>query len=180
MAERAQRKSSDACMRRMIEHHGAAVYRLAFSRLRNAADAEDVSQTVFLKLHATAPSFADTDHERAWLLRVTVNCCNDLHRSPWRRFVARGDSAAEAAEEALALQACDRHRDQVANEEMGQRIEDAMESLTDVQRTVVHLFYYEDCSTLDIAAITGLRAATVRSHLHRARKALEQQLGDLL
>ena len=70
---------------RLAERFGPAVYRLAYARTGNAADAEDVTQDVFLRLLTKAPAFADDDHAKAWLLRVAANRASDLFRSPWRR-----------------------------------------------------------------------------------------------
>lgn len=70
-----------------VSRWGDTVLRLARSRMGNAADAEDVFQTVFLRLFQSGARFADDEHAKAWLLRVTANCCNDAHR-------ARGGGAA--------------------------------------------------------------------------------------
>lgn len=75
------RERSEAAVR----EYGAAVYRLAFSQLQNIADTEDVFQEVFLRYVEKAPIFQGQEHEKAWLLRVTLNCCRDLFRSPFRR-----------------------------------------------------------------------------------------------
>ena len=61
------------------------VYRLAYARTGCRADAEDVMQEVFLRLIKAGPTFAGQEHAKAWLLRVTSNCANDLFRLPWRR-----------------------------------------------------------------------------------------------
>lgn len=73
-------KEQDPLIRRFetsYSAHGAAVYRLAMVYLGRPADAEDVTQEVFLKLLYKAPPFADAEHEKRWLLRVTANLCRD-------------------------------------------------------------------------------------------------------
>ena len=137
-ASGAQTREAAAFLEDAVGRWGDTVLRLAASRTGNRADAEDVFQTVFLRLHQGGKRFRDDEHLKAWLLHVTVNCCNDLHRSPWHRKRA---------------------------------------TLSDRQRTAVHLHYYEGYATDEIARITGERPATVRSHLHRARKALKIDLG---
>ena len=62
----------------VVEEYGPAVYRLAFAQLRSKPDAEDVFQEVFLRYVDKAPVFQSQDHEKAWFLRVTLNCCKDL------------------------------------------------------------------------------------------------------
>ena len=68
--------------------HGDAVYRLAFARCRNTADAEDIFQTTFLRFYATHIPFGNPEHEKAWLLRVCINACKDLQKSAWRTKVS--------------------------------------------------------------------------------------------
>lgn len=152
-----------------IERWGDTVLRLAASRMGSLADAEDVFQTVFLRLLQSDARFTNDEHLKAWLLRVTVNCCNDAHRSPWRKQRAVFDEAAVAS-----LPEPD---GQDAEDPRQVGLEDALGRLTIKQRTAIHLHYYEGCSTDEIARITGERPSTVRSHLYRARKALRIDLG---
>lgn len=164
------RTASAAEVEAAIDRWGDAVLRLARSRMGNAADAEDVFQTVFLRLLQSAPRFADDEHAKAWLLRVTVNCCNDAHRAPWRRRRAVFDE--DAAKSVPAPEPPD------ADDERLDQLQEALGRLTGRQRAAVHLHYFEGYSTDEVARITGERPATVRSHLHRARKALRIELGE--
>ena len=68
--------------------HGDAVYRLAFARCRNKADAEDIFQTTFLRFYASRTLFKNAEHEKSWLLRVCINACKDLQKSAWRTKVS--------------------------------------------------------------------------------------------
>ena len=145
-----------------MERWGDTVLRLATSRMGSVADAEDVFQTVFMRLLQSRERFTDDEHLKAWLLRVTINCCNDVHRSPWSKRRAELDDATLST-----LRASELDGDLAA----------ALARLTPQQRTAVHLFYFEGYATDEIAQITGERSGTVRSHLHRARKALKINLG---
>ena len=144
---------------RLAERFGPAVYRLAYARTANAADAEDVTQDVFLRLITKAPAFADDEHARAWLLRVTANRASDLFRDLRRRrqvpLEAAGEQPAqerEAGGEALA----------------------AVLALPPKLRAAVHLFYYEGLSTAQIARLLRLTETAVRARLSRARALLRQ------
>lgn len=159
---------SDEAFKGAIDDCGDTVLRLAMSRLGNRADAEDVYQTVFLKLFQSSLRFRDGDHMKAWLLRVTMNCCNDIRRSSWHKRRTELDDAVTAT-----LVAPDDDGDNADDEELAV----ALSKLTDAQRAAVHLFYFEGYSTDEIAHLTGERPATVRSHLHRARKTLRTELG---
>lgn len=149
-----------------MERWGDAVWRLCLSRLRHRADAEDAFQETFLALFRAAPDFASSEHEKAWLLRCACNCVNDVFRSRKRHRATSLDEpavAAMAAEAFLPGPAGD----------ASAALEAALARLTDNQRTAVHLHYYEGYSVDEAAAIMGQKPSTVRSHLHRARKALK-------
>ena len=168
----AQAREAAAFLEDAVGRWGDTVLRLAASRTGNRADAEDVFQTVFLRLHQGGKRFCDDEHLKAWLLHVTVNCCNDLHRSPWhRKRAALGDDD--------VARLADRPGPNAPEGAAGRddELEAALARLSDRQRTAVHLHYYEGYATDEIARITGERPATVRSHLHRARKALKIDLG---
>ena len=147
---------------RWVERYGQMVYRLAYARTGSRADAEDVAQEVFLRLVRKGPVFRDEEHGKAWLLRVTANCAGDLFRSPWRK-------RSRPLEEAAALAAPEREENHVL---------EAVFSLPERYRAVVHLFYYEELSTAEIAAILGQKEGTVRTRLSRARGMLRTLLDE--
>ena len=75
---------SDAEISRALESYGDNVRRICFMHLNNRSDVEDIFQEVFLKYALHKADFESDEHERAWLLRVTINACKDLHKSFWR------------------------------------------------------------------------------------------------
>lgn len=152
---------SDAFLCDAMERCGDAVYRLALCRLESRADAEDVYQEVFLRLLRDTTAFRDAEHLKAWLLRVTVNCCNDLRRSAWFKRTAPLEAAPDAA---------------VPMDEQHDELWQAVRALPDDLRTVVWLHYVEGYSTDEIAALMGCSPVTVRTRLHRARKKLRLEL----
>ena len=83
----------------LARQYAPAVYRLAYARTGCRADAEDVMQEVFLRLIKVGPTFAGQEHAKAWLLRVTSNCANDLFRLPWRRCEEPLEETLSAPEE---------------------------------------------------------------------------------
>ena len=137
------------------------MYRLAFSYCRNREDAEDVVQEVFLKLLRQKSEFLDEQKLRSWLLKVTVNACMDLLRSPWR---GRCCALEEATEPTVLMQ-----------EESELML--AVLTLPAKYRGVIHLYYYEDYSITAIAGILTVSASAVRMRLMRARQKLKEQLG---
>ena len=134
------------------------VFRLAYSYTRSRADAQDMCQEVFLRYFCSRPPFASEEHRRAWLLRVTVNRCKTHLTSWWvRRTVPLDDRIPMPEPEPLAL-------------------DEALRQLAEKDRLVIHLFYYEECSTREIAKMMRTTEGAVRTRLTRAR----QRLGDIL
>lgn len=154
--------NSSACERgeAAVLTFGPAVYRLAFSQLQNKADTEDVFQEVFLRYVEKAPPFQDEEHERAWLLRVTLNCCKDVFRSPFRRHRAQ-------LEEAENLPVWDPEEEQLL---------ERLQKLSKKDRAVLHLFYWEDLTTEQVAKAVGCSPAAARQRLSRAREKLRREL----
>ena len=144
--------------REAIERYGPTVYRTAYAYVRSKHDADDIFQEVFLRYHRSAPLFESDQHEKAWLLKVTLNCAKSFFRSPWRqRMIPLEDTY-------------------VYTNTKESEIADALIQLPAKYRTVVHLHYYEGYTTEEIAEITGTKPATVRTQLTRAR----QKLADLI
>ena len=148
--------------------HGDAVYRLAFARCRNKADAEDIFQTTFLRFYASRTLFKNAEHEKSWLLRVCINACKDRQKSAWHMKVS-------AMPDEFDVPDMSTRKDATPQEEA---LDEAMRGLSPEQRTVVHLHYFEGFSTGEIAQMLGIRPATARSHLHRARIAMRNALED--
>ena len=136
-----------------IDRFGDSVYRLALCRLGSEADAEDVFQEVFLRLFKSNTDFNDNEHLKAWLLRVTIQRCNDFHRAVNRR---QSQNIPQDYSELWS----------------------AVNSLPDNQRTAVHLFYAEGYSTEEIAEVMDCQPSTVRTWLHRGRKELKTMLEE--
>ncbi len=144
----------------IIENHSPAVYRLALSYTKNKSDAEDIMQEVFLRYIKKERHFDSPEHERAWFLRVTVNCAKSHFIK--RRTTIDLDEIAEIADESL-------HETDIS-------VLDAVMSLPQNQRVCTHLFYYEDYPIREIAKALSMPESTVKSHLHRARTALKEIL----
>ena len=142
--------------------YGDMIYRLALVRTRSAADAEDVVQEVFLRCLKNSPRFESAEHQKAWLLKVTVNCSKSLMGSAFRRHAVPEDAAGELAAE---------------TQESDPGVYEAVMKLPEKYRTAIHLFYYEDYSVKEIAALMRATESTVKSWLHRARGMLKETLG---
>lgn len=147
-----------------IEKYSATVYRLALSYTKNKSDAEDIMQNVFLRYLKKARTFDSDEHEKAWFIRVTVNCCKSFFSS--LKSTVNLDECAELSD-----------TEKSSDEKLS--VLSAVMSLPQKERVCVHLFYYEDMTVKEIAKETGMLESTVKSHLFRARNALREILkGD--
>lgn len=142
----------------IAEKYIDTVYRLALSRTKSIANAEDITQDVFLKLMQANKQFDSEEHLKAWLLRVTINCTKDLFLSSWFKKTEALD---------------DSHNDIPYVEEEKSDMYYAVMRLPQKYRTVIHLHYYEGYKVEEIASIIKSTPGTVKSQLHRARELLK-------
>jgi RNA polymerase sigma factor (sigma-70 family) len=143
-----------------VEKYSKTVAKTAFAYLKNTADAEDVTQEVFLTLMQKAPAFESEEHLKAWLIRVTINKSRDFLKSGWFK------SRTPLYEELPYLTS--EQNDLLA----------AVLSLDVKYRLPIHLYYYEGYSIKEIAEILGERATTIGTRLARGRKILKDILKD--
>lgn len=148
----------------IIEKYSNTVYRICLSYSGNRHDAEDIMQEVFLRYLKKPRSFASAEHEKAWFLRVTVNCCKSFFTSAWRRKIVSLEEYAHLSSP-----------EDAPDEKCGEVFEAVM-ALPPKQRICVHLYYYEEMTIKEIAGTIGAPESTVKSHLFRARASLESAL----
>lgn len=148
----------------LVETYADTILRLSYSYLKNTADAQDICQTVFLKLLTDPREFESKAHERAWILRMASNQCKDLLKSHWRKKSCGLEDCAELA----------------APSEPDSPVLDAVNELPEKYRVVIELYYYEGYRAEEIADILEISANTVYTRLARARKQLHWMLkGEL-
>lgn len=138
----------------LVRTYSNMIYKLAFSHVQNKSDADDIFQEVFLRYFKKTPQFENEEHKKAWLIRVTINCCKKHWSSWWYKKTIPLD-----AEISFTLP-----------EENG--LFEALENLSPKYRAVVHLFYYEGYPIEQISKILKTKQSTVRTQLTRARAQL--------
>lgn len=138
------------------------VYRLAVSYTHSVQDAEDVCQTVFLKLMEQGE--LTPGKEKAWLMQVTANQCRSLLRSVWRKRTEpfEEDPGSEILFEQPVLH----------------DVWEGIRKLKPKYRIVVYLFYYEGYAIKEIANILHISCTAVTTRLSRARRILEEELKE--
>lgn len=147
---------------RAIDLYGDTVKRICMLHLKNYSDTEDIFQTVFLKYVLHAPVFDSSEHERAWIIRVTINACKDLLKSFFRSRTVSLDELVEKPSQ------------------MPQDNREVLEAVLELPakyRDVVYLYYYEEYTAPEIGRILGKKENTVYTLLKRARKILKDKLG---
>ena len=145
----------------ILDEHGSSILRLAYSYLHNMSDAEEVLQDTLLRFLKTAPTFENSTHEKAWLLRVAGNLSkNRIDYYKVRATDELSDTLKAEKREDLSF------------------VWDAVRSLPVPFREVIHLFYYEGYSTAEISRMLDRKESTVRSDLRRGRLKLKEILKE--
>lgn len=138
------------------------IYRVALHWCGSPHDAEDAAQEVLLKLYTTRRRFDSEEHLRNWLLRVTINTCKSQLRSPWHTRRLPLEEAEPPVFDAPAQT----------------ELYEAVLALPQSYRLPLYLYYYEDLTTRQIAALLHLSQTAVTTRLSRARQLLRQALEE--
>lgn len=139
------------------ERYMDTVYRVAVHNTRAVADAEDVTQSVFEALLKSTKDFQSDEHLKAWLIRVTLNQCRNLHR-------------------AQAREAGPLPEDLHASSAGGESVLCEVRALPEKYRNAIYLHYYEGYTAAEIAQIMGSSVNTALSWLRRGREELKKRM----
>lgn len=142
----------------VIEKYSNMVYRIALTRTGTVENAEDIFQDVFLKYSEKEPKFQNEEHEKAWLIRVTINLSKNYKNSAWNKRIVTLD-------ENIVFE----------NKEENETFSVVCE-LPENYKTVIYLLYYEGYKVKEIAAILGVKEGTIKTWLSRAREILKEKL----
>jgi RNA polymerase sigma-70 factor, ECF subfamily len=157
-----QRRRYDEALERLFDLYGRKVYRMAVAMLRDTGRAEEVTQDTFVKVWRAFPEYDGRAAPSTWLYTIARNTClTALRREAYRRTTPI-DEAPEPQAPIAQSSGIDWDR--------------CLARLPEVQRTIVTLFYFEDRSIKDVAELMDLAEGTIKSHLHRARRALGAML----
>lgn len=159
----------------VMRHYLPMVYRIAFTRLGNEADAEDAAQDVFLRYFKADKTFETEEHRKAFLIRCAVNRANSYATGAHSRHTAHSDSL-ENLSELSDEETRDTTAEAALQAQTRREVLKAVMNLPPKYRTVIYLFYFEDMSVSQIAAATSSGESTVKSRLSRAREKLKTEL----
>jgi len=152
----------------VYEEHSQCIYYLALRLLGDPTQAQDAAHDVFLKAFRKMDSFRGEAGIRTWLYRITINHCQNLQQSWHARHMfsnaddAIWETAGTVADDPLRV---------LETKELGQRIQQSLEKLTEEYRLLLLLVADQELSYEEIGDLTNQTADAVRGKLHRARKA---------
>ncbi|ADY55237.1 RNA polymerase, sigma-24 subunit, ECF subfamily [Syntrophobotulus glycolicus DSM 8271] len=139
--------------------YGNMVFRIAMVNLGNKEDAEEAMQEAFYKLLYKSPQFKDEEHEKAWLIKVTVNLCRDIQRSFWRKKVVQMEE--------IETDNSDPYDSNILKD---------IVQLPAKYKTVIYFYYFEDYSIKQIAEVLNIKESAIKMRLQRGRQLLKIKL----
>ncbi len=147
----------------LMEKYRHNLYAVAFNICKSPDDADDVVQETFIQYYITNKNFKDEQHIRAWLIRVAINKAKNVTNTFWRR----NKVSLEEYMETLAFE----------SKESSELFESVLK-LPEKYRIAIHLYYFEDYSTGEIADILKISLSNVKARLSRGRMLLKEALKE--
>lgn len=163
-------KGNESAFREVMDRHQGAIYGFALRFLKDAQEAEDSAQEVFLRLYRTAADYQPRASLRTYLFRIAKNLCIDSLR---KKRPEAMDELPETIDGKTAFE-------QLSNAESMQSLLDAVSSLPDNQRAAILLCHDQEMSYQEIAESLSITVSAVESLLVRARRILRKRLSYLL
>lgn len=157
-------------MQEKIDLYTDMLYKIAYLQLKNSYDAQDIVQETFYQYIKYNKDFESAEHEKAWLIRVTLNACKKFWRSAWFRHTEAMPKLEPFSENRLEQETVEKE----SRKELLQHVW----NLPAKYREVIHLFYYEELSVKEISTLTGRKESTVTSQLTRGRELLRKNLKE--
>ncbi|MFI3201255.1 MAG: RNA polymerase sigma factor [Eubacteriales bacterium] len=152
---------SDEKLSYLIDAYSDSVLRLSFSYLKNFHDAQDVCQTVFLKLYYIDKEFVDIEYEKAFILHITANVCKNILKSSWKKQRVDFEKVSEMGITQI-------EEDSIWN---------VVNELDEKYGTILYLHYYDGYKIDEISRILGMKSSTIKTRLARGREQLKKLLG---
>lgn len=145
----------------LFERYSDMIYRIAISYGNSVHSAEDIVQEVFLRYLKKQPLFESGEHEKAWFIRVTVNCCKSLFSSAWNRRTCPLEEADQCT---------------IPFEPDEYDLYEVLSGLPPKYRIILYLRYYEEYQVQEIAGFLGITPNLASARLSRAKKLMKKQL----
>lgn len=156
--------STQECIK-MYERYKNLLYRIAYTYVKNNEDVEDLLQEVFIKRMYKAPEFESQEHEKRWMIRVTVNLAKNHVKSFWHRNRTTMEEILETPD--IVQWKLNEEEKEVFSEVM---------SLPEKQRISIYLHYFEGYTCKEIAEILKSKESTIKNRLKKGREILRERL----
>jgi len=173
LALEASRREAAAMVTALVEQYSGVLYRVSYSILRNATDAEDAVQETFLRVLKHQDSLAEIRDQRVWLVRIAWNISLDRKR---RKKTRPEDDDIDDLARVLPAPGITAEDAAIGSQQQS-RVLALMEKLPAKERQVLLLSAFDELSTAQIAQIIGTTESSIRSRLFRARKEMATLLG---
>ncbi len=164
----------------LVERYQQMVFRTCMGFVHNSADAEDITQDVFIKAYLSLKTFRMESSFSTWLYRIAVNASLNREREKKKNFIVRYLSdLMSTGSDTIPVSEIYESQDPesiLIGEEHRARVKKALDSLPDNQRTAIILSKYEDLSQKEIADIMGKSEGAVEALLQRAKANLRTRL----
>ena len=181
-ADLAESRAADlADFDQMVRLHWPKVFRFALASLRDKDAALSIAQDCFVRAYSARRTFRGDCSVSTWLMQIAVNLVRDYSRNRRIQFWKRAQASAldlAAVSQSMADRSSSPEGKALAKE-LVEAVWSATERLPQQQRTVFLLRFVEDMDLLEIAAATGLKEGTVKTHLFRATEAIRRRLGEI-
>lgn len=156
------RREYEEALERLLDAYEQKVYRMAVAILRDHGRAQETTQDIFVKLWRALPSYDGRAALSTWLYTIARNTCLTVARRESYRQTTDLTAADEPQTGSIGA--------------LDVALKDALARLPETQRAIITLFYFEGRSVADVSVMMGLPEGTIKSHLHRARRALGEML----
>lgn len=153
----------------LVKQYSNMVFRLALVKMKQRESADDIFQEVFMRLIKLRNKLDSPEHEKAWLLKTTLDCCRDIWKSAWVRRVVYEQPDADHHDNHMM----DDGNNWIDNHDGVHKL---VLKLPDKYRIIVHLYYYEELSIKEIGDMLNMNGNTVSTRLKRAREFLKKEL----
>ena len=167
----------DSSFEEIVREHQAMVFRTLLRLTGSREHLDDLAQDVFLRLYRALPSFRGEALVTTYLYRIAVNVAQD----EWKRRRRDDRPLVSLSDETTDWEARLQHPSRNAEEQMEERefqqmVEEQLQRLSQIERTVLVLYHQEERTYEEIAHVLSLPIGTVRTHLHRGRKKLREAI----
>ena len=163
--DEARQRAEDAALAALVDQYAGALYRVAFSVLRNQADAEDAVQEAFMRVLRHRDTLGEVRDHRVWLIRIVWNIVLDRKRRAKTR--PETDDVADLAR-VLPMKGLSAEEHAAAAQHHAHVLA-CVDQLPAKERQVMMLSAFEELSSVEIAAVLEISESSVRSRLFRAR-----------